>query len=71
MTSYSSFLLHVNSVTEDEEFVAARRGEVDFALILSKVVEPLVVRKAGGRILRRFFVGEKGMLRRNHEATIK
>lgn len=70
MNTYASFLLHVNAVGEDEDIVLARAAEIE-AVEVEKTVEPLVVRRAGSRILRRFFIGKMGHLRQNIEAEMR
>ena len=70
MNTYASFLLHVNAVVEDEDIVLARAVAIE-AVVGRKTVEPLVVRCAGSRILRRFFIGEKGHLRQSLEAEMR
>ena len=70
MTTYASFLLYVNAVGEDEDIILARAVEIG-AVEAALTVRPLVVRRAGSKVLRRYFVGEKGCLRQELEAELR
>ncbi len=70
MTTHYSSLLHINSVGEDQPFLDGRRAEIE-NIEEEKTVQPCVVRAAGSRILRRFFVGQKGYKRVALEQEIR